>query len=145
MNAIPPRLPKVRHVLVAVDAVALVAPATALATPINNSPVGGQLQCNAGSWSSSGTGLPYSQSTTWYQNSTGGTQLATGYGCYTPVAGDIGHRLVCQVVEYDQTDSTTATAVGVPTAPVLPIPAFRSLGIRRRCTATLARTRPGSS
>ena len=114
--------------------IALAIPATALATPVNNSPptisnysgnglgppaVGNQLYCNPGTWSSSGTGSVYTQSVTWYRDSTSGTQLGT-YS-YTPVAADIGHVLVCQVTEYDPSDSTAASATAM-TAVVLPDP-----------------------
>jgi hypothetical protein len=114
----------------------MAAPATALATPILNpsSPttisesfgsapvvVGNQLECNAGSWSSTGAGPVYTEGSTWYRDSTSGTELSTE-PYYTPVAEDAGHKLVCEVTEYDESDYSTATATSAPTAAVLPEP-----------------------
>ena len=127
-----------RRVLLMGCAIVLVMPATALATPVNNSPptissfssssssapleVGvQQLMCNPGSWTSTGAGPVSPQSYAWYRDSTSGTQDSTS-SYYTPVAADAGHTLVCQVTEYDFSDQTTATATSAPTGIVLPSP-----------------------
>ncbi len=127
---------RLRCILLAGCVLTLAAPATAMATPINNSSptitnystngyapptVGSQLYCDAGSWSSSAGGSLYPSSFAWYQDATSGPPISTSSN-YTPVAGDVGHTLVCRVTTTDYSDNTTSSAVSAPTGTVLPDP-----------------------
>ncbi|HUA03864.1 MAG TPA: hypothetical protein VMB27_08180 [Solirubrobacteraceae bacterium] len=128
---------RLRRVLLAGCVIALAAPATALATPVNTTPpsitsnygssgpaeAGVPLECNPGMWSSSSpTGNAYVQTIAWYRDSTSGTEVTSGFAStYTPIGADLGHTLVCQVTAYDTSDNQTATAV-VSTGTILPEP-----------------------
>ncbi len=68
-------------------------------------------------------GTPDYTDYTWYQDSTSGTQVADGPSdtTYTPVAGDIGHALVCKVTANDGTGSD-ATAASAGSSAIAPVP-----------------------
>jgi len=112
---------------------------TASSPPAIDQPpqVGVADSCDPGTWSTTSGGTVTDSDYAWFRDRTGTPIFESHDGTvnsYTPVAADLGHRLICRETVTDSGDGTIASGDSSPSAPVTPTAAV-----------TLARYQPAVS
>ncbi len=102
-------------------------PAPTLTSPpaVDRPPqVGVADSCDPGSFSTTSGGSVTATDYTWFRDSTPVPPVFESHdgtvNSYTPVAGDLGHRLICRETVTDSGNATTASADSGPSAPTAP-------------------------